>query len=112
MANIYDSLERVFHEPRRLSIASALSEQVDGLTFPQLKQKCGLTDGNLGSHLSVLEKAGAISITKSFADRKPKTTVTFSTNGRKSFLQYLGSLEAAVKHAQKRAARHAGSLVK
>lgn len=105
MNEIFSSLERVFHEPSRFAIASALLEQNDGLTFSQLKVMCGLTDGNLSGHLQALERSGAIQIAKSFADRKPKTTVHYTSDGRDQFLHYLSSLETAVKHAKRSAAK-------
>ena len=105
MANIYDALEPIFHEPSRLSICSALSELREGLSFSDIKKKCGLTDSNLSRHLIILEESGTISITKSFANRKPKTTATLSDHGRRSFLKYLATLDAVVKHAQKRVGR-------
>ena len=51
-----DALERLFHEPSRLAIMSALAAaERAGLTFTELKEQCRLTDGNLNRHLAALE---------------------------------------------------------
>ena len=59
MDNPYEALERIFHEPSRLAIMSELCAVHQGLAFNELKERCGLTDGNLSRHLAALEKAHA-----------------------------------------------------
>ena len=76
--NVYDALERIFHEPNRLAIMSAVCAAKDGLSFPDLKAECELTDGNLNRHLKVLQDAGAVKIHKAFVKDKPRTTVRLS----------------------------------
>lgn len=49
-----DPLERIFHEPNRLAVMSHLAAAAQGLTFPALRDACGLTDGNLNRHLKAL----------------------------------------------------------
>ena len=56
----YDGLDRVIHEKARLSVLTSLVAHPKGLVFGDLKQMCGLTDGNLSRHLQVLEEAGLI----------------------------------------------------
>ena len=55
--NPYAHLERIFHEPGRLTIMSDLLGAPKGLTFTELKKNSNLTDGNLSRHLKVLEEA-------------------------------------------------------
>ena len=59
-----NSLERIFHEPNRMAILSALCAAGDPLSFTELKALSGLTDGNLSRHLKALEEAGIIRIQK------------------------------------------------
>ncbi|MDZ4815118.1 MAG: transcriptional regulator [Verrucomicrobiota bacterium] len=99
--NIFSLLEKVFHEPNRLSLMSALAGTDSGLTFNQLKEECQLTDGNLSRHVKTLEDAGMVTIKKEFVGVKPQTTVTLSDKGRDSFIQYLGVLEEALQKAAK-----------
>lgn len=104
MTTPYEQLERVFHEPNRLAIMSALIQARSGRGFSELKVECNLTDGNLSRHLKHLEEYGAVKITKKFKNKKPLTTVKVSAKGRNAFIKYLGSLEqvllAATKAAQ------------
>ncbi len=97
--NPYAALERIFHEPNRLAIMSALCAHADGLTFNELKEDCGLTDGNLNRHLKALEEAKAVKIRKSFEKSRPKTTAILTAAGRESFLQYLRALEEVLHKA-------------
>jgi DNA-binding transcriptional ArsR family regulator len=98
-ADPYAALERIFHEPRRLAIMSALLGAPDGLSFRQLKESCDLTDGNLSRHLKALQEAGAVAIDKSFVKNRPRTTVFLSDQGRESFAQYLSALEEVLVEA-------------
>ena len=52
--NPYNELTRVFHEPSRLAIMSALCAAASGLSFNELKAACDLTDGNQSRHLKTL----------------------------------------------------------
>lgn len=93
------SLEKLFHEPNRLAIVSALCSALDGMSFKALKDECQLTDGNLSRHLRTLEDAGAVRIEKSFVGSRPRTTVFLTDAGRESFVSYLEVLETVLKRA-------------
>ena len=95
----YMALERVFHEPNRLAIMSALGGAVDGLTFGDVKKQCTLTDGNLSRHLRTLEEANAIRIEKKFVGARPRTTLFITRAGREAFMQYLRALEEVLMKA-------------
>lgn len=95
----YAGLKRVFHEPVRLAIISALCRETDGLTFNQLKDECELTFGNLSSHLKTLRDAKIIHVDKYFVDNKPRTQVTVTDEGREKFIQYLKALEEVLLDA-------------
>ena len=69
----YDGLDRVIHEKARLSVLTSLVAHPKGLVFGDLKQMCGLTDGNLSRHLQVLEEAGLIAIEKGYDHNRPQT---------------------------------------
>ncbi len=97
----YDALERLFHEPNRLAIMSSLVGSA-GLSFGEVKETCGLTDGNLSRHLKTLEEAGVVRIEKTFVNRRPRTTVYLSDEGKQRFLQYIDALEQVLKQAAER----------
>ena len=97
--NPYARLERIFHEPGRLTIMSDLLGAPNGLTFTELKKTSEFTDGNLSRHLKALEKANAVTIKKRFVKNRPQTMVALSKSGRKDFLAYLQALEAVLLDA-------------
>jgi len=99
--NPYDALERIFHEPNRLAIMSALCAEDNGLSFNELKEECSLTDGNLNRHLKVLEDAGVVRIDKKFVDAKPRTTVVITGKGLDRFNEYLEALSEVLNNARK-----------
>ncbi len=80
-------LDRIIHEPARLAIVALLSgaEEVE---FSYLTNECGLTKGNLSSHLSKLEAAGYVEISKEFRGKIPMTLVRLTKEGRASFTAY------------------------
>jgi len=98
------ALERLFHEPSRLAILSALCAARNGLTFTELRDACRLTDGNLSRHLKALEEEGVVKIKKAFVNDKPRTTVALTRDGLTRFSLYLDTLSAVLQDA-KRAAR-------
>jgi DNA-binding transcriptional ArsR family regulator len=95
----YEGLDRVLHEKARLGILTSLAAHPKGLAFADLKQLCGLTDGNLSRHLQVLEEAGVVEISKTFEHKRPLTTCRLTRAGRKRFLDYIDVLERVVRDA-------------
>ncbi|MGD8451904.1 MAG: transcriptional regulator [Phycisphaerae bacterium] len=87
------SLDKVLHEPARLSVVACLAvvQQAD---FVFLQSQTGMTGGNLSSHLRKLEEAGYITIKKSFEDARPKTTLMLTKTGRTALEAYLKTLSA------------------
>jgi DNA-binding transcriptional ArsR family regulator len=81
-----------------------------GLAFADLKQLCGLTDGNLSRHLAVLQEAGLVEVTKGYEGNRPHTSCRLTKAGRRRFLDYLAVLERLVRDAAKAAGREAPSL--
>ena len=95
----YEGLDRVIHEKARLSILTSLIAHPKGLVFGDLKQLCGLSDGNLSRHLQVLAEAKLVEINKSFEKNRPQTTCRITAQGRKQYLEYLQVLEQVVRDA-------------
>lgn len=92
-------LDRVFHEPSRLAILTVLCGSPAGLAFSELKDECGLTDGNLNRHLRTLQEAGVVVVHKGFVGSRPRTTIVMTDSGRQQFVRYLQSLEETVQRA-------------
>lgn len=89
-------LDRLIHERLRLGIVSALAASVS-LTFSQLKQLLGTTDGNLSVHARKLEEAGYVQCDKGFEGRIPKSTYRLTAQGRRALEKYLEHMEALVR---------------
>jgi DNA-binding MarR family transcriptional regulator len=69
----------------------------DELPFKALKEFLAVTDGNLSSHLSKLEKENYIHIEKTFEGKRPKTVVKIASSGRKAFELYIDALKAFIE---------------
>lgn len=95
----YDGLDRVMHEKARLSLLTALITHPNGLSFTELKQHCGLTDGNLSRHMKVLQDGGLVAVVKGYEDNRPHTAVTITASGQRQFLDYLSVLERVLRDA-------------
>ncbi len=95
----YSGLDRVIHERARLSVLTSLVSHPKGLLFSDLKQLCGLTDGNLSQHLRVLEAAHLVEISKDRDGTRPQTTCRLNAEGRRRYLDYLAVLEQVLLDA-------------
>lgn len=70
------------------------NEQMD---FAGLKSLLQLTDGNMASHLTALEKLQFILVSKQFVGKKPNTTYTVTQSGRQAFMAHLTALENIIQ---------------
>ncbi|HVL49951.1 MAG TPA: transcriptional regulator [Actinomycetota bacterium] len=85
-------VDRLIHEPGRLAIMTFLSS-VKSADFVFLQRTTGLTKGNLSSHLTKLEEAGLVKITKKFVHKRPNTSAELTATGRKRIADHWGRLE-------------------
>lgn len=95
----YEGLDRLIHERARLSVLTSLLAHPKGLPFGDLKELCGLTDGNLSRHLQVLEGAELVEITKRHEHNRPQTICRITALGRKRYLAYVAVLEQVILDA-------------
>jgi DNA-binding MarR family transcriptional regulator len=95
----YEGLERVIHEKARLGILASLAAHPQGLLFPDLKDLCALTDGNLSRHLQVLHEAGLVELWKGGQKTRPQTLCRMTAEGQRRFLEYISVLESVVADA-------------
>jgi len=80
-------IDRLIHEPARLMIMAQLYV-VQSADFTFLLHQTGMTPGNLSAHLSKLEDAGYVEVTKEFIERKPHTALALTKQGRTAFKEY------------------------
>ena len=98
---LFDELDPLLHERGRLAIVSALAA-ASRLTFTELRDELGMTDGNLSVHLQKLEEKGYVTIDKQFVGRRPQTSCQLTRAGRQAFTNYLDHLEAIVQQGRGR----------
>ena len=92
-------LNEIIHQPVRLRIMATLVTlaQNDEVDFIYLRDLLDVTDGNLGAHLRKLEEAGYIKVNKTFVERKPRTYVSATAEGRRVFQEHVTALESILK---------------
>ena len=83
----------------RLGIMTSLARHPDGLLFPELKDLCALTDGNLSRHLQVLHEGGLVEIWKGTRRNRPQTLCRLTPEGHRRFLEYISVLESVIADA-------------
>jgi predicted ArsR family transcriptional regulator len=106
----YSGLERIFHERGRLAVCTCLVTHPEGMSFTELQEACGLTDGNLSRHLSALAEMDIVSVAKESTGGRPTTMCRITKSGRTRFLSYIDELESVVRDVHERSdalARHA-----
>jgi DNA-binding MarR family transcriptional regulator len=90
---VFDPL---IHQPVRSKLLSLLISN-DELPFKALKESLGVTDGNLSSHLSKLEKEEYVQIEKMFEGKRPKTVVHITDDGKRAFSSYIEELKRFIE---------------
>jgi DNA-binding MarR family transcriptional regulator len=87
--------DEIIHQPLRLKIMSALKALPEGerIEFVRLKAIVNATEGNLGAHITTLEKAGYVKVEKDFHNNRPRTRVSMTKQGRRSFQTYVDYLK-------------------
>ena len=88
-------LDRVIHEPGRLMIV-ALLFAVERADFLYLQHETAMNKGTLSSHLSRLEEADYVAVTKTYRGKVPQTLLCLTGAGRKAFEQYRRNLKKAL----------------
>jgi len=95
MSDLFEELagiNKLIHEPARLAILTALSV-CKSTDFTYLQRLTGLTQGNLSGHLSKLEEAGYLVITKQISGKRPLTTISITPSGRQAIESHWAGLE-------------------
>lgn len=95
MKEILKQMDKVFDSRVRVGIMALLlvNEWID---FNALKQRLGITDGNLASHISALEKKGYLLIRKQFVGKRPNTTYNITDKGKEAFARYVNALKELI----------------
>ena len=95
-------MDDAIHQKARLGIMSTLLALGEA-EFKLLKETLALSDGNLSTHLALLEERGYVEARKEFIRKKPRTTYTPTEAGRAAFDRYLSALERIIRASASRA---------
>lgn len=90
-----DKLNKAFESRVRLGIMSILMVN-DWVDYKEIKEKLELTDGNLASHITGLEKLEYIEIRKRFVGKKTNTSYQVTKLGKIEFQQHINALEKLI----------------
>jgi DNA-binding MarR family transcriptional regulator len=96
MKDVLAQLNKSFENRVRLAIMAVLSVN-DTVTFNSMKELLQVTDGNLATHLKMLENMNYITSMKQFISRKPNTTYQITDHGKYCFQEHLNALEQLLK---------------
>ena len=93
--------DELIHQSLRLRIMASLYAQRGAapLEFTHLKALLDATDGNLGSHLATLEKAGYLEVEKDCAGKRPRTRVSITATGARAFREHTAYLREVLDAA-------------
>lgn len=92
---MFKSLDPLLHSQLRLAIISLLIS-VEEADFTFIKEKTAATAGNLSVQIDKLEKAGYISVTKTFKGKRPLTTCKIEREGVLAFEEYVNHLKSYI----------------
>jgi predicted ArsR family transcriptional regulator len=90
------SLDKGFESRVRLGIMSILVVN-DSVDFNTLKEQLNISDGNIASHITALEKLNYLEVKKQFIGKKPNTSYKVTQQGIKAFKNHLDTLEKLIK---------------
>ncbi len=96
--NLIHQLNKIFDSRIRLGIMSMLMVN-DWVDFGMIKDTLDLTDGNLASHITALEKEEYLEIRKIFIGKRPNTAYRVTSKGEQAFKEHLLALEALIRKA-------------
>lgn len=96
MKNYIEDLNKAFESRIRLGIMSILMVN-SWVDFGTMKEMLNITDGNLASHITALEKMDYVEVKKQFVGKKPNTSYGITKKGKKAFSEHLDALENLLK---------------
>ncbi|GHJ48160.1 transcriptional regulator [Catellatospora sp. TT07R-123] len=94
-----NGLDDVVHQRVRLGIL-AITHQARQVEFGFLRDTLKLTAGNLGQHLTVLEKAELIEIEKGYEGKRPRTWVTLTAAGQTALRDEIAHLKQLIHQVE------------
>ena len=93
-----DTLDDTLNQKARMKIMTTLLALGEA-DFKLLKEELALSDGNLSTHLALLEERGYVEAHKEFVRRKPHSSYKPTDAGRAAFQRYIDALMRIVRAA-------------
>ena len=90
-----NGLDDTVHQRVRLGILT-VAHEARRVEFGYLRESLELTAGNLSQHLSVLEKAGLVTIEKGYAGKRARTWITLTAAGRAALREEINQLKLLI----------------
>ena len=90
-----NGLNDVVHQRVRLGILT-IAHEARRVEFGYLRESLELTAGNLSQHLTVLEKAGLVTIDKGYAGKRARTWITLTKAGRAALREEIDQLRQLI----------------
>ena len=90
-----NGLNDVVHQRVRLGILT-IAHEARKVEFGYLRESLELTAGNLSQHLTVLEKAGLVTIDKGYAGKRARTWITLTKAGRAALREEIDQLRQLI----------------
>jgi DNA-binding MarR family transcriptional regulator len=94
-----NGLNDVVHQRVRLGILT-IAHEAGRVEFGFLRTTLQLTAGNLGQHLTVLEKAGLVRIEKGYEGKRPRTWITLTQPGRTALREEIAHLKQLIQQVE------------
>lgn len=91
MSHPRHQLDPVIHLPVRFSIVAALSA-VERAEFRFVRDTVEISDSLLSQHVTTLEQAGYVRVSKRQAGRRSRTWLSLTPRGREAFSHHLAVL--------------------
>lgn len=93
---MFKELNPLLHSELRLAVMSILIG-VESADFVYLREETGATAGNLSVQIDKLQKAGYISVEKTFRGKIPCTVCRITATGVNAFEAYVAALQTYIK---------------
>jgi DNA-binding MarR family transcriptional regulator len=104
MTHATNELDDVVHQRVRLGILT-VAHEARRVEFGFLRTTLDLTAGNLGQHLTVLEKAALVHIEKGYEGKRPRTWVSLTPAGETALRDEIAQLKRLIHRVERAASR-------
>lgn len=107
MSHPANGLDDVVHQRVRLGILT-IAHEARRVEFGFLRDTLDLTAGNLGQHLTVLEKAGLVDIEKGYEGKRARTWVSLSAAGEQALRDEITQLKRLIHDMERAPGKKSG----